>query len=87
METAEIATEIHSFIRERFNVPAEDPDFTNDVHLFEFGYVDSFGAVDLTVFVERRFSIAISESDMVLYPLNTINEIADFVSRRRKGEI
>ena len=87
MQTAEIATGIRTYICERFNVPAEDLDFTNDVHLFDYGYVDSFGAVDLTLFVETQFAVKVTESDMVVYPLNTINEIADFVVKRRCGEI
>ena len=58
-----------------------------DVHLFDYGYIDSFGAVELTSFVENKFSIKISNSDLVIHPLNTINEIAEFVFKRRGGEI
>jgi D-alanine--poly(phosphoribitol) ligase subunit 2 len=87
VHTAEIASGIRTYICDRFNVPVEDPDFTNDVHLFDYGYVDSFGAVDLTLFVETQFTVKVSESDMVVYPLNTINEIAEFVMKRRSGEI
>lgn len=87
METSEIADAIRAYIRERFQVPPQDSDFTNDVHLFDYGYVDSFGAVELTRFVETQFEVRVSEVDMVVYPLNTINEIADFVVRRRNGDI
>jgi D-alanine--poly(phosphoribitol) ligase subunit 2 len=87
MEIPSIIPELNDFIRERFKVPTEDADFNDDVHLFDYGYVDSFGAVDLAAFVEERFSVRIGESDMVVYPLNTIREIATFVSRRQKGEI
>lgn len=87
MQTAEIASGIRTYICGRFNVPVDDSDFTEDVHLFDYGYVDSFGAVDLTLFVETTFDVKISASDMVVYPLNTINEIADFVMKRRGREI
>ena len=87
MQTAEIASGIRGYISDRFKVLVNDPDFTNDVHLFEYGYVDSFGALDLTIFVETTFDVKITESDMVLYPLNTVNEIAEFVTKRRSGEI
>jgi methoxymalonate biosynthesis acyl carrier protein len=87
METANIIPELRNYIRERFKVSADDSDFTDDVHLFDYGYVDSFGAVDLTSFVEEKFAIKISESDMVVYPLNTITGIATFVSKRKKGEV
>ena len=87
METDEIMTELRSFIRHRFKVPDDDPDFTDDVHLFDYGYIDSFGAVELTTFVRTQFATEITESDLIAYPLNTVREIADFVSKRKKGEI
>jgi methoxymalonate biosynthesis acyl carrier protein len=86
MEIMEIAASIDEYIRRRFSVPADDADFNRDVHLFDYGYVDSFGAVDLTMFVESEFSVKISNEDMVVCPLTTINEIATFVDGRRRGE-
>jgi methoxymalonate biosynthesis acyl carrier protein len=83
----EISGRLRAFIVERFEISAVDPDFTDDIHLFDFGYVDSFGAVDLTRFVESTFGVEVSTSDMVAYPLNTIREIANFVARRQQGEI
>jgi D-alanine--poly(phosphoribitol) ligase subunit 2 len=85
METSVIASTIEDFIRGKFNVDPADSEFDANVHLFDYGYVDSFGAVELTVFVESSFEITISNSDLVLYPMNTINEIADFVAKRQNG--
>jgi len=86
-ESAQIESVLRDFIREKFKVPPDDPDFTDEVHLFDYGYVDSFGAVELTNFIEKSFSIKVSETDLVAYPLNTIREIATFIVRRKKGEI
>ena len=74
LDATSIASTIRNYICERFQVPAGDADFNDDVHLFDYGYVDSF-------------DVKISEGDMVVYPLNTVNEIATFVTRRRTGEI
>ena len=82
-----IADQLRAFIREKFKIPENDKEFNDDVHLFDYGYVDSFGAVELTAFVERAFGTHISEADLVAYPLNTINEITDFVCQRRKGAV
>lgn len=87
MQTDQIKSQLNEFIRKRFNVPSNDPEFNDEVHLFDYGYIDSFGAVDLTTFVETQFGIKVSPSDLVAFPLNTINEIASFVERRKKGEI
>lgn len=87
MTREEAAKKIEAFLRERFDVAPDDPDFDGDVHLFDYGYVDSFGAVDLTLFVETTFGISIEDSDFIVHPLNTINEIATFAVRRASGEV
>lgn len=87
MELKEITSTLRAYIIERFAIAAGDSDFTDDVHLFDYGYVDSFGAVDLVSFVQQTFGIAVSQSDMIAYPMNTINEIAMFASLRQKGEL
>jgi D-alanine--poly(phosphoribitol) ligase subunit 2 len=87
MELDEIAKTLRDYIVERYSIPAGDADFTDDVHLFDYGYVDSFGAVDLVSFVQETFGITISQGDLIAYPMNTINEIATFTSLRQKGEL
>jgi len=83
----EIIARLRTFVRERFNVSESDRDFSDDVHLFDFGYVDSFGAVELMSFVETTFGTEVTGSDLIAYPLNTVREIATFVMKRENGEI
>jgi acyl carrier protein len=85
MELSEIKTTLRDYIREHYNIPEGDADFNDDVHLFDYGYVDSFGAVDLIRFVESAFGVTIGQSDLIAYPLNTINEISDLVAARIPG--
>ena len=87
MEIEEISKTLRDYIVERYAVPAGDAEFTDDVHLFDYGYVDSFGAVDLVSFVQETFGITISQGDLIAYPMNTINEIATFTSLRQRGEL
>lgn len=87
MEVETLKQVLRQHIVTQYSIPADDSDFTDDVHLFDYGYIDSFGAVDLVSFVEKTFSITISQADLVAYPLNTINEIAGFVSLRQRGEL
>ena len=44
----EIKEKLRAFIQEKFEID-DDPDFTDDVHLFNEGFVDSFGAVESTL--------------------------------------
>ena len=42
-----VRQELDGFIRSKFNVAGDDPNFGNDVHLFDHGYLDSFSAQEL----------------------------------------
>lgn len=72
---------ISQFIREKFEI-YDDPDFTNDVHLFNEGFVDSFGAVEIIHFVEETYNIEITQKDITLFPMNTVEEIAAVVESK-----
>lgn len=72
---------ISEFIREKFDI-YDDPDFTNDVHLFNEGFVDSFGAVEIINFVEETYNIEITQKDITLFPMNTVEEIAEVVESK-----
>lgn len=77
----DIAKTISDFIIDKFEI-GDDPDFNNDVHLFNEGFVDSFGAVEIVAFVEDTFGIKITQKDITLYPMNTVNEIAAVVESK-----
>lgn len=72
---------LNAFIRDKFEI-GDDPDFTNDVHMFNEGFVDSFGAVEIIHFVEETYNIKITQRDITLYPMNTVNEIAAVVEKK-----
>jgi methoxymalonate biosynthesis acyl carrier protein len=87
MDLETIRKTLRDYVVQRYAVPANDSDFTDDVHLFDYGYIDSLGAVDLVSFVQETFGLKISQSDLIAYPMNTINEIATFASLRKSGEL
>lgn len=76
---------IEAYVRETCEI-GDDPDFDADVHLFDEGYLDSLGAMDLVLFVEKEFGIEISQKDIVMYPMNTVREIAAVVDTKRTGK-
>ena len=77
----EISTKILEFVREHFDI-GDDPDYTPDVHLFDEGFVDLLGAVEIIAYVEEEFGIKITQKDITLYPMNTVNEIAKVVESK-----
>lgn len=76
-----VTEQISEFIKEHFEI-GEDPDFTNDVHLFNEGFVDSFGAVEIVHFLEETFDIKITQRDITLFPMNTVSELAAVVESK-----
>lgn len=87
MEIPEITSELSEFVRRQFAVPEDDPDFNDEIDLFNYGYIDSFGAVELISFIKSRFSVQLTDSDWAASPMNTIREISQFVAKRHKGEL
>lgn len=77
----DIERELEAYIRDKFDI-GDDPDLTCDTHLFDEGFVDSLGAVEIVCFIEEKFEIQITQKDLTLYPMNTINEIAEVIKSK-----
>ena len=71
-----------AFLAEEAKVPPGDPDFTPEVDLFDFGYVDSFGLVRLIEWVKERFGVDLGNADFYA-DLRAAARIARFIDERR----
>ncbi len=80
MTMEEITAALDAFVREHFEIEADDEDYSTDVNLFDYGYVDSMGATEIILFAEERFGIHITQKDVTLYPMNSVREIAEVIS-------
>lgn len=60
----------------------DDPDYTMDVNLFDYGFLDSLNATELTNFIEDHYHIEITQRDIVLHSMTTISEIAEVVAEK-----
>ena len=78
----EIIAKLDEFIRERCDV-GDDPEYDLDVNLFDTGFMGSMGAVETIMFAEQTFGVEISQKDITLYPMNTVNEIAAVIGRKK----
>lgn len=79
----ELLEELEAHIRNRYEIEEDDDEFTPDVHLFDYGYVDSIGATALIAHIEKTYGIQVTNQDLMLYPLNTVREIAQFIHNKR----
>jgi acyl carrier protein len=81
----DIAAKIKGFVESRQRVAAGDERFTLDVHLFEAGYIDSIGMVELVAFVEETFDITFDEDQLFSDDFTSINGIARMVEDTLEG--
>jgi acyl carrier protein len=81
MSPSEIASSIEKFIRREFRVAGDDPGFSEDSHLFESGYVDSVGVVELIAFVESRFGVKLEDEQIFSEQFTTISGISRMVGQ------
>ncbi len=79
------ANEIETFVRDNFAVAAGDPHFGRDSDLFDAGYVDSVGLVELLAWVEERFGIEVPDDVLVSDEFTTIDGMARVLARLSDG--
>ena len=51
----------------------------DDTLVFQEGFIDSMGFMDLIVFLEKEFGIATGDADLLEENFESINAISDFV--------
>ena len=65
----------------QFGISPTDPMFNRQVDLFEAGYVDSMGIVELLEFLLGEFSVEIPDDDLLADDFSNIAGITRIVSR------
>ena len=75
-----IADSLEQFIRARFAVRDDDKLFSRTIHLFEDGYVDSTGLVELVAYIESEFQIGVPEDAFFDPSFTSIDGIATAVA-------
>jgi acyl carrier protein len=76
---------VEAYIRERFHVRADDALFSRDVNMWENGYVDSAGVVEMIAFLERTFNITLPEEVLFDPDFTNIRGISRLVYREQQA--
>lgn len=80
---AAVAAALTEFIRRRAEVRDDDRDFSATVDLFDYGYLDSFGTVEMIELVQDRFGVDLGNVDFYGGGLRSIAAISRLVAERR----
>jgi acyl carrier protein len=83
MLESEIADRLERWIRAKFSVSPDDAGFGRDSDLFDSGYVDSLGLMELLGFLEGQFGVEISDDVLLSDEFATIEGISHVVCRLR----
>lgn len=73
--------QIREFILEKFPLARKQQLKDSDA-LLESGILDSLGVLDLVHFIEREFSIAVVDDELVPENFQTIDRIAAFIRNK-----
>jgi len=74
---------IRQFLLDNLLAFDEDLKIEDDENIFESGFVDSSFAMQLVIFVEEEFKIAVTDEDLDLVNFSTINRIVQFIERKK----
>ncbi|MGH4019211.1 MAG: acyl carrier protein [Pseudonocardiaceae bacterium] len=82
MTQDEIADRLEAFVRTQYSIGADDPGFTREVDLFDLGYVDSIGLVELLTFINANFEVEVEDDDLLSDEFSNIHGMAKIVCRQ-----
>ena len=85
MNVDSVSSDLRNYIRQKYSVGEDDSEFSDNVHLYEAGYVDVGAAGSLRDFMESKFGIKMDPAEQP--GLTTIHQLASFVVKRHKGEV
>ena len=51
---------LRDYIIQYASIEPDDPDFSDAVDLFDYGFVDSLGATEIVLFLEETFGVEIT---------------------------
>jgi acyl carrier protein len=85
MTQAEVAERIERYVRTQFRVAPGDRRFSRSLPLFEAGYVDSVGVVELLAFLGEEFAVNLPDEVLMSDEFSTIDGIAAVIYRHGAG--
>jgi acyl carrier protein len=81
MKSEQVENVVEDFVRKRFLVRPDDGFFGREVNLWEAGYVDSAGVVEMIAFLEQRFDTTLPEEVLFDPDFTNIRGIARLIQK------
>jgi D-alanine--poly(phosphoribitol) ligase subunit 2 len=78
-----IEEKIKAYLAATCLINFDDNGVDNDTDLFQTGLIDSYGFVELIVFLEREFALKVTDDDLVSVPFNSVSELVGYVREKQ----
>ena len=80
MQSTEIKTKLKDFFEKEFPNPGTD--LTDNTNLLDDWFIDSFGIVNTTLFLEEKFDIEISRADINAENFRSVETLSRYVANQ-----
>lgn len=82
MDIMGIKKQVRAFVTSNFYVAAQTA-LEDGASLLDRGIIDSTGVLEVIFFIEETFGIKVEDSEMLPDNLDSIEQIANFVARKK----
>jgi acyl carrier protein len=80
-----LRSSIHDFVVSNFLFDAGDVD--DDASLMGEGIIDSTGVLELVLFVEERFGLAVADDEVLPENFDSITRLAAYIARKEAATL
>jgi acyl carrier protein len=77
-----IEADVREFVTDNFLFGRKNVSLGSDDSLLEEGLIDSTGVLELVMFIENKFEIAVDDDDLVPDNLDSINCLIAFIENK-----
>ncbi len=78
----DVKAQIRRYVAENLLFSGNGFDIGDDTSFLDEGIVDSTGVVELVLFVEETFGIAVEDDEIVPDNFDTVNNLAAYIQRK-----
>lgn len=75
-----VKNKIRQYIVNMAEIQPDDKEFSDEINLYKYGYLDSIDSMSVIYFLESEFDVKITKEDILLNNLETIDNIAKMVT-------
>lgn len=81
---ADIKNELKQFIINNYLLGSKDAQIEDDDSFLEKGIIDSIGVIELTNFIQDRYSIKVQVPEIIPDNLDTLNNLERYINKKLK---